>query len=320
MAGATHYPKASRHYSTAYPGVPMGGVDKLLIHSTEGSGWPGYDGGAKRPTLTYHPKTREWREHGRLDYSARALQDKTSTPVRENRDRVVQVEIIGTCDPIAHRDHPDWAYTPELTEDNLVDLADLLAFLNREWGTPLVAAPLWLPYPASYGNTKARMSSATYDAFKGLLAHQHASGNDHGDALINASRVVALAKAINAPKAPPITSTTNPPADASAGEDTDMRLVSYAGKVYLVGGLMRKYVPWTEGQKLLTDLVKAYGPVRAISRDEMGVYAPIDTILAIQAGVAKNVGLTLTGQAAIAADLDELQDGLTEGDPENASA
>jgi hypothetical protein len=318
MAGATHYPKASRHYSTTYPGVDMGGVSKLLVHSTEGSGWPGYDGGAKRPTLTYHPKLREWREHGRLDYSARALQDKTSTPVRENRDRVVQVEIIGTCDPVTHKAHPDWAYTPELTDANLDDLAELLAFLHTEWSVPLVAAPLWLPYPASYGATKARMSSATYDAFQGLLAHQHASGNDHGDCLLNAAGIVSRAKVLTAPK--PTPQPVQPPT-AAGGEDTDMKLVSYGGKVYIISGLMRRYVPGTPG--LLADLVKAYGPVRSISLAEMGMYTPLDTVLAIQGGVAKNVGLALSGQAAIAADLDDIQDDLADdvpAGPEGASA
>ncbi len=113
---------------------------------------------------------------------------------------------------------------------------------------------------------------------------------------------------------------TTPPAVVPAGEDNDMaRLVTYGGKVYLVSGLMRRYVPWTKDQQLLKDLTKAYGPARAISRDEMGLYTPLDTVLAIQGGVAKNVGLALTGQAAIAADLDSIQDDLAD-DPENASA
>ncbi len=317
MAGATHYPKASKNYSTAYPGVPMGGISKLLLHSTEGSGWPGYDGGAKRPTLTYHPKTREWREHGRLDYSARALQDKTSTPVRENRDQVVQVEIIATCDPATHRAHPDWAYTPELTSANLDDLADLLAFLHTEWSVPLVAAPVWLPYPASYGNTKARMSSATYDNFRGLLAHQHASGNDHGDCLVNAAGIISRAAA----KVAPAKVATPPAVTTPSTGDDDMKVVSYGGGAYLVGGLLRKHIPATPGQKLLGDLVKAYGPIRAITAQEMSMYAPIDTILAIQGAVAKQTGLVLTGQTAIAADLDDIQDDLAndDEDPENAS-
>lgn len=312
------YPPANhtaQWYQDDYPGTDMGGVDKLLLHSTEGSGWPAYDGGAKAPTLTYHPQSRAWRQHFYLTRSARALQDKTSTAVRENRDRVVQVEIIGTCDPVTHRAHPDWPYIPGLSDANLDDLAALFAFLNREFGTPLVAAPLWLPYPASYGATKARMSGPTYDAFRGLLGHQHASGNDHGDpGLIAAGTIVTKARAQNAPK-PPTTATAPSTTAGTGGEDSEMtRLVSYGGGAFIVGGLFRRHIPWTEGQVLLKALIKAYGPVQPITAAEMGMYTPLDTVLAIQGAVAKNVGLTLTGQAAIAADLDALQDDLADDD------
>jgi hypothetical protein len=76
------------------------------------------------------------------------------------------------------------------------DLGAFLAFMNAEWGVPLVRAPQWATYPPP---DSIRMSSATYDKFKGVLGHQHASGNTHGDpGLTNAQvdRILAAAKRI----------------------------------------------------------------------------------------------------------------------------
>ena len=147
----------------------MPGIDKLLLHTTEGTGWPTYDGGLKAPTLTFNPGARAVRQHFPLNGSARALRDPTSTPVRENRDNVVQVEIIGFAAKSAQWD----AWTVNT-------IADLWVFLNAEWGTPLTAIKLWVP-ATPWGTDSQRLSSVAYDAFAGLLGHEHAPGNDHRD-------------------------------------------------------------------------------------------------------------------------------------------
>ena len=230
---AVYYPPANRTaqwYADTYPGTDMGGVEKFLIHSTEGNGWPGYDGGAKAPTLTYFPRLRAFRQHFPLNRSARALRDPDGTPVRENRDRVVQLEIVGTCDPMTHRNNPTWAYVPELADEHLDDIAALLAFLNVEWGVPLVAAPVWLPYPSSFGDSAARMSSSEYSAFRGVLAHMHASGNDHGDALIDHATLIAKAKAIVNPSAAPAVAPKHL-------EDEDMKVIrTDDGRIWITNG------------------------------------------------------------------------------------
>ena len=202
MARAIYYPPANRTaqwWEGNFDRATMPTVDKLLLHTTETSSWPAYDAGAKAPTLTYHPwlKTGRWRQHNQLNTSARALQDPSSTPVRENRDNVVQVEIIAYCNPVSYKKYgfgvnalPDSAYE---------DLGDLLAFLHAEWTVPLIRAPKWSTFPPP---DSIRMSSATYDAFKGVLGHQHASGNTHGDpGMTNAQvdRILAAAKPLTPP-------------------------------------------------------------------------------------------------------------------------
>lgn len=226
MAKAKRYPKANtttQWFQGKYPGTDMGGVEKVLLHTTETGTWPGYGGGASAPTLTYDPRKRQWRQHFDLNRSARALRDPSGTSVRENRDRVVQVEIICSCDKAFARKY-GYPYVADLSAGARQDIAEFIAFMHREWGVPLVAAPLWLSYPSSYGNSAARMSGPTYDRFKGVLGHQHASGNTHGDpGDIDIDDIMRRAKAIVNPP----TSTPQPEPQPTPTED-DMPQNHYA--------------------------------------------------------------------------------------------
>lgn len=191
------YPKANtsaQWFETKFARKLMNPVTKLLLHTTETAGWPAYDGGASAPTITYNPwlSSGRWRQHNYIDTSARALRDPSGTQVRENQDGVVQVEIICYCDPKLYAKYgkgvnklPDSAY---------VDLGDFLAFLHTEYDVPLVRAPEWDTFPPS---DSIRMTGPEYDRFKGVLGHQHASGNTHGDpGMTNAQvdRILAAAK------------------------------------------------------------------------------------------------------------------------------
>lgn len=200
MAKARIYPPANRTaqwFEDKYDRGTFTAVEKLLLHTTETSAWPAYDGGAKAPNLTYNPWTRQWRQHNYLTTSSRALQDPTSTPVRENRDNVVQVEIIAYCNPDSYAKYGHGVNA--LPAAFYEDMGAFLAFLHKEWGTQIVRAPEWDTYPPS---DSIRMSSAKYDAFRGVLGHQHASGNTHGDpGLTNAQvdRILAVARRLTTP-------------------------------------------------------------------------------------------------------------------------
>ena len=183
MTRAIYIPGANltaQWYVEEYRGVTMPDIDKLLLHTTETGGWPGYRGGATAPTATYHPGLHQWRQHFPLNMSARALRDPSGTVVRENRDNVVQVEIICSCDAAFARRY-GYPHVTQLDGQALDDIGEFAAFLHREWGLPLVKAPVWLPYPKSYGDSPARMSGSEYDRFQGICGHMHASGNSHGD-------------------------------------------------------------------------------------------------------------------------------------------
>jgi hypothetical protein len=196
MTRATLFPPANRTaqwFASKYPGTIFTSIEKLLLHTTEGSSWPVYSGGSIAPNLTALPDVANrrliWRHHFPVNMSSRALKNAPGG-VQTNADHVVQVELIGTCEKggpgLYWPGAPDWA---------LAGVAELARWLHIEWGLTLNAAPLWLPYPASYGNTKARMSGATWDAFRGILGHQHVPENDHGDpGALDVARIIALAK------------------------------------------------------------------------------------------------------------------------------
>lgn len=184
MSGALFYPPADRSsqwFGGELPGTVMPMTrPKLLLHTTEtAGGWPAYSGGSTGPTLTYDPWVRKWRQHFRVSQSARALRDPESTPVRENRADVVQVEISCYCDPARFSTGRG---IDKLSAEAYDDLGRFVAFLHLEWNLPFVAVPKWPPYPASYGiSNGVRMTSAEYETFSGILGHMHAPGQDHGD-------------------------------------------------------------------------------------------------------------------------------------------
>lgn len=182
------YPPADNK-SQRYDGfVTMSTCEKVVLHDTEtAGGWPSYSGGANAPHFTLNWVTGEIRQHIALNRSGGALVDSSVTTVRENRDNVVQIEITGYVDPKDpnKRDSPYWL--GKWTSQGTQMLAALLAWLHTNHGLQLTAIDHWLPYnpwgrPSSYGTDNGiRLTGPQYDAFRGVLGHEHVPGNNHGD-------------------------------------------------------------------------------------------------------------------------------------------
>jgi hypothetical protein len=169
----------------------------VVLHSTEGNGWPAYAGGSVAPTLTLWavaPGDVRWRQHFPVNESARALMNKAGG-VQTNTAGAVQVELVGTCDPTSHRNNPSWMYWPEAPDWALAAVATFLAWMRAEWGLPLQSTTRpWLAYPSSYGNSAARMSFGEWQSFSGVCGHQHVPENDHGDpGNLPIARILSLA-------------------------------------------------------------------------------------------------------------------------------
>jgi hypothetical protein len=167
------------------------GSRKLLLHSTEGYSISGavaaYTKNNSWPTLTVDCPRRLVVEHLPLDTAARALRNEAGG-VQTNREGtiLVQVEMMGfAADPttIGSPDDLDW-FGREVVRP-----------IHELVGVPLACSVPFVAYPASYGTGAAqRLSAGAWDAYSGLLGHQHAPENSHGDpGAIDIGRILAAA-------------------------------------------------------------------------------------------------------------------------------
>lgn len=179
-----------------------------VIHTTEGPTLYNYEGGASAPTVTSVPDFKNKRlvhhQHFDVDESARALVNKPGG-VQTNQANAFQWELVGTCDPATHR---SWTsrgiahiYWPEPPDWAVRDVAALMRWLHDNHGIPLAGRPVWLAYPASYGDSRVRMSFAEWTNFRGWCGHQHVPENDHGDpGALPFDRILAVAKGGTVPE------------------------------------------------------------------------------------------------------------------------
>lgn len=165
----------------------------LCIHTTEGVDWDGYGGGSKAPNYTAKPvigrQQIAWRAHFNDETSSRALENQAGG-VETNTLNVVQVELVGTCDPshklrwgnlVAGRDYIYWPDAPDWA---LRQVANFIKDMHKRHGLKL-SAPAFQAYPASYGarsgTNNVRMSDSQWRNFSGICGHQHVPENVHGD-------------------------------------------------------------------------------------------------------------------------------------------
>ena len=221
--GPQRYPGASTAYwyGSKYQGSAMES-NVIVWHSTEGTSLPSYGGGANAPNFTAKPdfaaKRLVWYQHFDFDVSSRALANKAGG-VQTNTLNVVQVEIVGTCDPATHR---KWGstphlYTPELPDWAIRDLAAFAKWAHDNHGIPLTSEVAFKAYPSSYGSNGVRMSASRWSDFTGHCGHQHVPENDHGDpGLFPMAAILARAKGDAGTKPEPPKEDTMPTAEEIA--------------------------------------------------------------------------------------------------------
>lgn len=170
------------------------GSRKLLLHDTEGSTIEGAIGAYRKnnswPTLTVDCRRRRVVRHLADTVAARSLRNR-SGGVETNRDGTVliQIEIVGFAN---NRDGSMFSSR----EDYLWFGRTVVGPLCRRNRIPLTSSVRWVRYPQSYGIGAAqRLSGAQWDAYSGVLAHQHCPENDHGDTgLIDIDLILSAAR------------------------------------------------------------------------------------------------------------------------------
>lgn len=116
----------------------------------------------------------EARQHVPLNYASFSLRN-LSGGVETNRDGVIQIELVGTCDKKGRG-----YYWPGADDAVLLALAELIVEISSVRKIKMVA-PAFKSYPSSYGSNGVRMSGYTFRRYIGWLGHQHVPENVHGD-------------------------------------------------------------------------------------------------------------------------------------------
>jgi hypothetical protein len=232
---------SAQWYWDNFPGgTVFSHLEKSLKHTTETKGWPGYSGGASAPNATYHPVLRQIRQHFPCNVSARALRDPAGTAVRENRDRVFQLEIVCYSDKALARS-VGGLWVGDLTDSHFTDLAWIDVQLNQDLGLPLQTSVKWREGQGTYVSG-VRLSGPSYDAYRGILGHVHASGNTHWDpGGFRASKLMAKIAQLTKPAPPP------PPPPPTPTGVADMILVrqdmgAAVDRIWLLTGTHKRYV------------------------------------------------------------------------------
>ena len=172
----------------------------IVVHSTEGTSFPGYDGGSSAPHFTINVATGERRQHISMGEAARALMN-ASGGVETNRGGAIQIETIGTCDP-SHDGDAGWLYLPKMSAAQAANLGRLNP--GPEGLGPTVAGAVW-----DYGTTSAvdgtpqdtvtllrwaqgdAHNAADYDTGGGVKGRQHSRSDP-----VTWAAVAALVRAL----------------------------------------------------------------------------------------------------------------------------
>lgn len=154
-------PRSGRPYS--------GGKPKVVIHTTEGTHLPSYPW---PPHITYDiDNDRGWR-HVPFNQGAFALRSPGGGQSPNYQGGFAfQIEVISFAGDSP--DKPDWWYKR---------LGTLIADICEDWGVPPQLHPKGFTGSQAYGrNGVNRISWKDYQAFSGILGHQHVPFNTHWD-------------------------------------------------------------------------------------------------------------------------------------------
>lgn len=278
LTGPQKYPGASTAYwyQTNYPGNAMDS-NVGVMHTTEGTSLPSYSGGSVAPNFTALPdiknKKLKWYQHFDFDRSSRALVN-ASGGVETNTLNVVQIELVGTCDPThktswsGDKAGVDYIYWPDAPDWALQELAKFVKWAHDNHNVKLEQWPQskWLAYPNSYGTANGqRMTGSQWTNFYGWCGHQHVPENVHGDpGNLRMDKVLAYAKG----------STPTTPTDSGddvAFNKNDLHFMAYTDGIFEAPEDAADYSPDTSNAShywsLNTHLLGLTTKVRKLEKD-----------------------------------------------------
>ncbi len=174
------YPEATWKGDGKSGGSYVGKPFRVVLHTTETAGVPGYGGGASAPHITYVPKARQWVQHTDFNTAARALRN-VSGGVQTNRANALQVELVCYSAKNIADQSSSRLWVGELSDDHYQDLRDFLAWTYANFDVTAT----W-PEKQAFSSRQAnapgfRMTDTEWNEFDGVCAHQHVPENTHWD-------------------------------------------------------------------------------------------------------------------------------------------
>lgn len=173
------YPKAQWKGDGQSGGGYDGRPYRVVLHTTETRGVPGYADGKSAPHLTYMPVTRQWVQHSLLVTASRALRNEAGG-VQTNRANALQIEIVCySAKTIA--DTVGGLWVGNLPTTAYTDLGQFVVWAGEVFGVK----PVWpgrQAFTYAQANTAGfRMTPNEWLSFNGVCGHQHVPENRHWD-------------------------------------------------------------------------------------------------------------------------------------------
>lgn len=155
------------------------GPYKIVLHTTETSGMPGYNNGGSAPHVTYDPEDRTFYQHTEFGTAARSLRNLPGN-VQTNRDSALQLEIICYSNKAGADQKPYRLWVGDLSDEHYEDIAGFCAQLVEQYGVKAECRqPRGTP---KYGyDSPARMSFDEWDSFGGICGHFEVPEQTHWD-------------------------------------------------------------------------------------------------------------------------------------------
>lgn len=154
---------------TANPLSWVAGEPKIVWHTTEGSGLPGYSG--SQPHFTLEPKSNKLWQHVPIRGGAYALRN-LSGGIETNRAHAIQVELIGFA-----RESHLWS------DEAYANIARLARWIEKHAGVPRRCGVEF--------RSDSTHKVSDYVNYSGHLGHQHVPENDHWDpGLLRINKVI----------------------------------------------------------------------------------------------------------------------------------
>lgn len=158
-------------------------VTKLVLHTTEGSGYTDYGNGGSAPHFTVKPGPADdahIRQHIPTTEASKALENR-SGGVETNNAGVIQIEIVGSCDR-TYAEKNGLRCTEDYGDEDLASVAAVVAWICEAHGIPLDVGDLdWPTTNAAYLDAPQRMSGEEWTEYAGICGHTHVPENVHWD-------------------------------------------------------------------------------------------------------------------------------------------